>query len=151
MSQHSLVRFEPQLEDGYCLPACVRMVLAALAKDLSQQRIAHLLGTSDAGTPFSRLHRLTSLGLRVEIAVNGTIERLQMAMNANTPVIAAVHAGWLPHAQIESPHAVVVVGISAAAVTVLDPATTSEPVDVPLDAWLAAWIEMDLAYAVITA
>jgi hypothetical protein len=61
-----------------------------------------------------------------------------------------VHARWLPYAQVESQHAVVVVECASDTVTVLDPAApASESVAVSLDAWLAAWTEMDCAYALI--
>lgn len=149
MLQPLRIRFEPQLEDGYCLPACVRMVLAAQGLDVSQGRISHLLATTEAGTPFSRLHRLSSLGVPVQIGVDGTLQQLLTTIATNVPVIAAVHAGWLPYARIESPHAVVVAGASTAALTIFDPATANGPVDVPFDAWLAAWTEMDLGYAII--
>jgi hypothetical protein len=74
---------------------------------------------------------------------------LSAAVAADTAVIAALHAGWLPYAQIESPHSVIIVDLTVAAVTVLDPATTGEPIAVSIDAWLAAWIEMKCAYALI--
>jgi hypothetical protein len=57
--------------------------------------------------------------------------------------------GWLPYARIETPHAVVVVDLTQTAVTVLDPAAVCGPLVVPIDAWLAAWVEMDCAYAII--
>ncbi|MCB0022927.1 MAG: C39 family peptidase [Caldilinea sp.] len=150
MSRLSRVRYEAQLEDGYCLPACARMVLAALDVPLSQQAIALRLQTSDAGTPFSRLRRLADANLNVDVQAGGTIEQISTAIAADIPVIAAVDATWLPHAQIESPHAVVVVNLSASQISILDPAAGNEVIDVPLDAWLAAWIEMDCIYAVIT-
>ncbi|MCO5214428.1 MAG: C39 family peptidase, partial [Caldilinea sp.] len=71
MSRLSRVRYEAQLEDGYCLPACARMVLAALDVPLSQQAIALRLQTSDAGTPFSRLRRLADANLNVDVQAGG--------------------------------------------------------------------------------
>ncbi len=150
MLRISRVRYEAQLEDGHCLPACARMVLAAFDVPLSQQEIAHRLQTSDAGTPFSRLRRLAEPTLRVDVQAGGAIEQIRSAITADVPVIAAVDATWLPHAQIESPHAVVIVNLTASHVSILDPAAGNEVIDVPLDAWLAAWIEMDCTYAVIT-
>ena len=125
------------------------MALTALGIRTTQQRLARLLQTNEAGTPFSRVRQLTGLGVTVEYGTGGTLELLNTAIAADTVVIAAVHAGWLPYAQIESPHVVVVVGCTADAVTVLDPATIGEQIDVPIDAWLAAWTEMDCAYALI--
>lgn len=150
MSPPLPVRFVPQLHDGYCLPACAQMALAAFGIRVTQQRLAKLLGTQEAGTPFSCLQRLANLGVEVDYGTEGTLARLSEAIAAGTVPIAAVHAGWLPYAKIESPHAVVVITLTGTAVTVLDPATTGEPLVVPVDAWLAAWIEMERAYALIT-
>ncbi len=74
MSRISRVRYEAQLEDGYCLAACARMVLAAFDVPLSQQKIALRLQTSDAGTPFSRLRHLAEPTLHVDVKAGGTIE-----------------------------------------------------------------------------
>jgi hypothetical protein len=123
------------------------MALAALGIRTTQRRLARLLQTSEAGTPFSRVRQLTGLGVEIEYGTRGTLVLVSTAIAANTVVIAAVHAGWLPYARIESPHAVVVAACTVAAVTVLDPATAGEPVTVPVDAWMAAWTEMDCAYA----
>ena len=149
MSQPSRIPFAAQLEDGYCLPACATMVLAALGMKVSQRDVAKRLATGAAGTPFSRLHRLAGPNIRVEVGTNGTLDRLFAEVQGNRPVVAAVHAGWLPHAEIASPHAVVVIDASDTAVTILDPAGNSEPIDVPIDAWVAAWVEMDCVYAII--
>ena len=149
MSPRLPIRFAPQLRDGYCLPACVQMALTALGIPITQQRLAQLLDTNEAGTPFSRVKRLSGLGVTVEYGIGGTLEKLNAALAADAIVIAAVHAGWLPYAQIESQHVVVVVALTPTAVTVLDPAATQESIDVPVDAWLAAWIEMDCAYGLL--
>ncbi|RMF26161.1 MAG: hypothetical protein D6759_20150 [Chloroflexi bacterium] len=46
-----------QSTDGYCLPACVRMVLAYLQIERSEAEISHLLGTQTFGTPEHRCRR----------------------------------------------------------------------------------------------
>lgn len=139
----------PQLHDGYCLPACLQIALSALGIPITQQRLAQLLDTNDAGTPFSRVTRLKNLGVLVEYKTGGTLDLLNAALAADAIGIAAVHAGWLPYAQVESQHVVIVVALSPAMVTVLDPAATHDLIDVPIDAWLAAWIEMDCAYTLL--
>jgi hypothetical protein len=68
------IRFVPQLRDGYCLPACVQMAFTALGIRATQQQLGQLLGTNEAGTPFSRVKRLTGLGVQVEYA---RMERLR--------------------------------------------------------------------------
>jgi ABC-type bacteriocin/lantibiotic exporter with double-glycine peptidase domain len=126
------------------------MVLVAYDLLLSQQEIARRLHTNDAGTPFSRLRRLADTNLHVDVQAGGTLEQITTAIAADIPVIAAVDATWLPHAYIESPHAVVVVNLTASEVAILDPAAGNEIISVSLDAWLAAWIEMDCTYAIIS-
>jgi hypothetical protein len=125
------------------------MALAALGISVTQQRLAQLLGTNEAGTPFSRVTRLSGFGVTVEYSTGGTLDLLKSALAADTIVIAAVHAGWLPYAQIESQHVVLVIALSTVMVTVLDPAATHASIEVPVDAWLAAWIEMDCPYALL--
>jgi hypothetical protein len=125
------------------------MALTALEIPATQQWLAQLLETNEAGTPFSRVERLISLGVQVEYGTGGTLGLLRATVVAGTVVIAAVHAGWLPYAHIESQHVVVVVNLTPSAVTILDPAETDKSIDVPVDAWLSAWIEMDCVYALI--
>ena len=50
-----------QIGDGFCLPACVEMVLASLSAQHNQINIGHALGTKpNIGTPFSAITRLAS-------------------------------------------------------------------------------------------
>jgi len=125
------------------------MVLGYYRVQATQADLARLMATSAAGTPFSRLQRLQRYGLHVEVATHGTVESLHAALAGGPPVIVAVHGAWLPDAAVDSPHAVVVVAISEAAVAALDPASTAAARIFSLDGFLMAWFEMDLAYAVI--
>jgi hypothetical protein len=59
MSPDLPIRFVPQLRDGYCLPACVQMALGVAT---TQRRLARLLKTNEAGTPFSRVGQRPALG-----------------------------------------------------------------------------------------
>lgn len=143
------VPYTPQLHDGYCLPACAAMVLGYYRVQATQADLARLMATGAAGTPFSRLQRLQRYGLHVEVATQGTVELLHASLAGGSPVIVAVHGAWLPDVAVDSPHAVVVVGLSEVEVAALDPALTAAAQILNLDGFLTAWIEMDLAYAVI--
>jgi hypothetical protein len=55
-----------QSDPGACLPACVRMVLAAFGDEYTEAQIAATLGSYEFGTPASRVMRLTDLGYRVQ-------------------------------------------------------------------------------------
>lgn len=144
------VPFEPQLRDGYCLPACASMILRYLGKGTSQQKIARLLGTSDIGTPLTRIRQLAKWGFQVHCTIDGTWQNLEQFITAGKPIIVSTHAAWLPYAHIQSQHVIVVVGITETSAFALDPAVTEHVVEIDQNALLAAWTEMDLAYAVIS-
>jgi ABC-type bacteriocin/lantibiotic exporter with double-glycine peptidase domain len=55
------VPYAAQINDSACLPACAQMVLAYYGRKVSQTQLIRLLGTTDAGTPFSRLPLLSQL------------------------------------------------------------------------------------------
>lgn len=141
----------PQKGDGYCLPACVQMVLAHLGVFRSQEEIARQLGTRPGlGTPHSNIARLESPNLHVTHG-EGDLDVLRQHLEHQTPVIAFVQAGELPHWRGHTfRHAVVIVGLDEAFVYLLDPASAPEPVAAPLADFLLAWEEMDNACAVIT-
>lgn len=143
------VPYLQQPHDGYCLPACVSMILNYWKIPLTQERVANLLGTTDVGTPISRVQRLTKHKLQVRYAAHGEWEDIQTAIAARLPVIVAVHAAWLPYSRIQSQHALVVIGCDEQTVFVLDPAANNEPIELSQNAFLTAWIEMECAYAII--
>jgi ABC-type bacteriocin/lantibiotic exporter with double-glycine peptidase domain len=60
------VPFAAQISESACLPACAQMVLNYLGRGIDQAVLTQFLGTTDAGTPFSRLHLLEQLGLAVD-------------------------------------------------------------------------------------
>ena len=71
------VPYAAQINDSACLPACAQMVLAYYGRKVSQPQLIRLLGTTDAGTPFSRLPLLSQLGATVDLGTNGTLAELQ--------------------------------------------------------------------------
>ena len=68
-----LVPYAAQISDSACLPACAQMLLAYYGRQVSQAQLIRLLGTTDAGTPFSRLRLLADLGVTVNIRADGTL------------------------------------------------------------------------------
>lgn len=44
-----------QSRDGYCLPACMRMVLAYYGHSVTEHELVTLLGTQSFGGPISRV------------------------------------------------------------------------------------------------
>lgn len=73
-----------------------------------------------------------------------------MALASGKPCIAAVDLLFMPYAQVDSRHVVVVIGSDADAVFVLDPAESAGAIQVSTDGFIAAWTEMECAYAIIS-
>lgn len=147
----SLTHFRQEDESGGCLPACAQMVLAHLGIFRSQTDLAQMMGTQrGVGTPASNITRLVSEQLDV-IYTSGSLGDIAAWIDRDVPPIVFVQAGELSHWHGEqSHHALVVVGIEAQTVHVLDPAAESEVITVPQDDFLLAWDERDCVYAVIT-
>ena len=137
------VPFVPQSHDGACLPACAKMVLAYYGRQVSQSELMRLLGTTEAGTPFSRLHLLSRFGVQVNVQANGEIAQLC----EHLPAIVALHSAWLPGQPAAGQHAVVVVSVEDQGVTILDPAQNETPIVLTENEFLTAWIEMDCIFA----
>jgi len=137
-----------QEDDGMCLPACAAMVLAYLGRRLGQKELADIFGTTKLGTVSSNITRLTTLGLTVEYE-EGSAVRLRHHLSQGIPCIVFLWTGNLSYWQVDTPHAVVVVGMTEDAFLVNDPASADAPVSVPVDEFLLAWCEFEYKYAVI--
>ena len=139
-----------QATDGYCLPACAQMVLNYLGVVRSQAELALQLGTrANIGTPHSHLSRLQSPTIDV-LYSTGDLDDLRQHVERGQPVIVFVQAGELSNWRgRKSRHALVVVGMDAEIVSVLDPAAQPEPIAVPLGDFMLAWDEMDNTFAMI--
>ena len=139
-----------QKEDGYCLPACIEMVLAYLDVPSSQEQLGKKLGIRPPlGVPAFKIKELNSRRLSV-IYDEGTLSNIAFWLQRNVPIIAFVQAGELPHWQgRQSQHAVLVVGMSQQTIYLLDPASDSQPIPTPVGDFMLAWDEMDNRYATI--
>lgn len=142
---------KPQQGDGYCLPACVQMVLAHLGISRTQDAIAKTLGLNPPyGTRHSNIKKLASARIKVTYEA-GDLADLRRWLDQRTPVIVFVQAGDLPHWSGQHfQHAVVVVEIEAQTVYVMDPALDSGPTAVDEAAFMLAWSWMDYYYAALT-
>ncbi len=83
------VRHYRQSNPGACLQACVKMVLAAMGDDFSEERLAAQLGSYEFGTPASRVTRLRRWGYRVEFGLS-TIDDLQTQLE-----LSWHHSRWM--------------------------------------------------------
>lgn len=144
------VPFYPQQGDGNCLPACAQMVLAYYGIRRSQRRLAALLSVRpNLGTPASTIQRIQNRTISVEYG-SATLTKLTVATQNGLPVIAFIQAVELPHWRGQYfQHAVVVVGVVAGTVYLLDPASASSPEAVSEGDFMLAWDEMDNLCAVV--
>ncbi len=138
----------PQKEVGECLAVCSLMVLAYAGIHTSLALIHNLLGVKWFGTPFSSVKALEYLGVKVEVK-EGTLTELQDALLNNQPPIVGVDTKELSYTDLETQHAVVLVGWVDGMVFLLDPLMPEQPIAVSEDEFALAWLEHDYMFATI--
>jgi len=138
-----------QSAGGQCLPACARMVLAYLGRELEEAQIARVVHSRSFGTPAPNIRYLESLGVSVTFG-QLSLSRLRTYMRRGIPCILFVQVGELPYSQSEGFHAVVAVGLEKQTIYINDPAFDVAPQSVPLDHFMLAWSEFEYEFAVIT-
>jgi ABC-type bacteriocin/lantibiotic exporter with double-glycine peptidase domain len=138
-----------QSEAGWCLPACVAMVAAYWRQPLTQADIAHWLGTRGVGTPASHIERLAQRGFEVFYRT-GSLAELEVWLGQDTPCILFLRTRELPYWEVDTPHAVVLVGLEADQAYLLDPAVDTAPIEVSSGDLLLAWSYFEYTYAVVT-
>lgn len=135
---------------GYCLSACVRMVLARLGLERSEGDVSRVLGAQPFGTPSFAVRRLGAWGLEV-VYREWTVPQLLRVLEAEDPIILFARTGFLDYWQQDVAHAVVVVGVEERQRFWLhDPALPSGPVVASWKGLLAAWAEFGYRGAIIS-
>lgn len=142
------VPFIPQTEDSWCVPACVAMVAAFSGESLTQEDIARWLGTTDIGTPASRIQHMSRRGFEV-VYRQGSLDEAQSWLAMGLPCILFVRTGELSYWEYDTPHAVVLIGIDDAEAVVLDPAHERFPIRITLAELMLAWSELGYTFAVV--
>ena len=138
-----------QLDDGYCLPACIQMVLAYWGVERDQRDIADKLGLiPGAGIPGNRIKILSSKKLEVSYGA-GELVDLENALDQEIPPIILVYTGELPYWEQATAHAVVLLGFDEQAVHLNDPAIAQGDISVSLGDFELAWLEMANLYTLI--
>ncbi len=151
---HLPVPIRRQIRDGFCLPACIEMVLASLSIRQDQAAIARALGTlPGVGTPISAVTKLATrirdLGtLNAVFFATGEPDELKQVLNEGSAPILRVLTGQLPYWSEDTPHAVVLVDLDDNIATVNDPAF-DEPQRVSFDELCLAWDDGGNTYVVI--
>lgn len=137
-----------QQQQSDCLAACAAMALDYLQQPIPYNSLLHLLHIDAIGAPFRNLRFLQSLNLIVTIG-NGDLPTLRTHLHNGRPLIVAVDTGQLAYWNEATDHAVLVVGVDARQVYLLDPDSAETPQPVPLDEFELAWLEKDYLYAVL--
>ena len=123
------------------------MVLAYLGINITEEAAAKQLGTTEYGTPASRLLRLATSGLTIELGPL-SLEMVRAALLSGNPVIALVNTQFLDYWHEETAHAVVIVGFEDSVLLLSDPAFEDAPQRASTNGFLAAWGEFDYQCAV---
>ena len=136
------VPYYQQEQNNSCLPACVRMVLAFLGIEKSEQDIRRLLKIKPAGTnPLN----VTCLKYWEVEAVSSfsTLDELQIYVIQERPVIVLLWTGelnyWDSEKYLDYLHTVVVIGYTNDNILVNDPAFPDYPKTIPINEFLEAW------------
>ncbi len=130
-----LVPHYPQSSPGACLPACARMVLAALGADYSEAKLAQTMGSYPFGTPSSRAVRLQTLGCQVRYGTM-TLPELRLFLQQGLTPIVFVSADFLDWADFTGFHALTLVGITDTLVWLHDPALPDGPRQLSIDGFM---------------
>ena len=143
------VRRYRQSSPGSCLPACARMVLAAMGDERTEEQLAKVLRSYEFGTPASRVTPLTELGYKVQFGPS-SFEELEAHLDDGLFPIVFVRADLLPWADFGGFHALVLKEISAIDMALFDPALDDGPTRLSRDSFLLAWEEFDRLSAIIS-
>jgi hypothetical protein len=131
------------------LPACARMILAAMSDERTEEHLARVLRSYEFGTPASRITYLTELGYKVQFGPSSFGE-LQAHLGDGLFPIVFMRADLLPWADFGGFHALVLTEITAIDVALFDPALDDGPTRLATDGFLLAWEELDRLAAIIS-
>jgi len=125
------------------------MVLAYLEQPALEEDVARQIGTRSWGTPAPNILKLSAWGVAVRYET-GSLSILQVRLESGIAPIVFVRTSELPYWHEDTPHAVVVIGMDADTIYLLDPAYLEEiPVAVSLGNFALAWSHFDQAMGVI--
>jgi ABC-type bacteriocin/lantibiotic exporter with double-glycine peptidase domain len=124
------------------------MIAAYWQQPLLQDDIANWLHTSAIGTPSNRIRLLEPRGFAVTYGT-GSLTELSMWLDRKIPCILFVRTIDLAYWKIDTPHAVVLIGIEADRAYLLDPAIETSPAIVTADELLLAWSHSEYTFATL--
>jgi hypothetical protein len=126
------------------------MMLEFAGFHVAYNRLLRLLGTSDYGTPHSRIKRLSRIHANVLVThKKGEIQDIISYLENGVPVAIFVYTGELPYWSRGTGHAVVVVGYSGDDFYLNDPAYSDAPHRATYGDVALAWEAYNYSLAVI--
>ena len=137
-----------QLGEGDCLAACASMVLTYLEFPGAYDELLRELNVRSYGAPASNIKLLMKWNLTVSYSV-ADMSGLETFLDNGHPVIVFVRTGDLPYWQVNTDHAIVVVGYDRETIYVNDPYFDNAPIVVNRGDFELAWLERDYYYALI--
>jgi hypothetical protein len=138
-----------QSNPGACLPACARVVLASFGDERTESELAVILESYEFGTPANRVTHLEKLSYQVEYGTS-SLDELRNRLKQGSRVIVFVYANFLPWADFDGFHALVLAEITSTDVMLLDPTLNGGPTQLSIDGFLVAWEEFDCLAAIVS-
>ncbi len=140
-----------QRQQADCLAACAQMALTHLGEQIDYDHLLRILDTTENGTPFSNIKRLTSRGLYVEQDQHtDDLSLFAHYIDLRLPIIVGVKTWGLPHWRpTDTNHAVTIVGLSGDDLYMNDPAFDDAPQVATANDFLYAWSGQDFRYAIV--
>jgi ABC-type bacteriocin/lantibiotic exporter with double-glycine peptidase domain len=133
-----------------CLAACAAMLLEAAGFRIDYNHLVRLLGTSDLGTPYSRIQLLSRIHSDIVVIYRtGQLEDVVHFIDEGYPIGIFVETNELPYWTRSSAHAVVVVGYSDQDFYLHDPAFRDAPQKVTHGDLQLAWDALEPTLAVV--
>ncbi|MBI3796178.1 MAG: hypothetical protein HY268_04305 [Deltaproteobacteria bacterium] len=132
-----LVWYAQELRSS-CVAACVRMVLGGLGAQVAEAQVRHLIGHTRLGASLTMAQmKLSKAGATALLHEEWSLDDLRDTLRAGYYPIVGVERHLLGYSRAF--HAVVLVEIASAAVTVLDPLDGPEPRRYGVAAFVSAW------------
>jgi ABC-type bacteriocin/lantibiotic exporter with double-glycine peptidase domain len=125
------------------------MVTQYHGKVIGYDDLLILLDIRAWGAPSFHINRLAQIGCRTEL-LEGSPETVCKAIDDGIPVIAFVRTGELSWWKEDTGHAVVLIGYDNSCFWLNDPVFPGEPIRVPVDEFMLAWIEFDYDCALVS-
>ncbi|MGH8866007.1 MAG: cysteine peptidase family C39 domain-containing protein [Burkholderiales bacterium] len=132
-----LVWYAQELQSS-CVAACVRMVLGGLGVQVAEAQVRHLIGHTRLGASLPVAQRkLSKAGATALLHEDWSLDDLRDTLRAGYCPIVGVERYLLGYSRAF--HAVVLLEVTSAAVTILDPLDGPEPHRYGIAAFVSAW------------